>query len=103
MAGFVEPGEALEQAVHREVMEDLGVRIHRLAYFSSQPWPFPNGMMAGFNAEYLDGELRPDPREIEDARWFSLDRLPELPGELSIARWLMEAALGRPMAPAWGP
>jgi NAD+ diphosphatase len=76
-------------------MEELGVRIHRLAYFSSQPWPFPNGLMVGFTAEYLDGELRPDPGEIEDARWFGLDRLPELPGELSIARWLIEDALDR--------
>ena len=103
VAGFAEPGEALEQAVHREVMEELGVRIHRLSYFSSQPWPFPNGLMVGFKAEYLDGELRPDPGEIEDARWFSLDRLPELPGELSIARWLMEDALGRRLAPSWAP
>ena len=103
VAGFAEPGEALEQAVHREVMEELGVRIHRLAYFSSQPWPFPNGLMVGFKAEYLDGELKPDPREIEDARWFPLDGLPELPGELSIARWLMEDALGRGAAPSWEP
>ena len=103
VAGFAEPGEALEQAVHREVMEELGVRIHRLAYFSSQPWPFPNGLMVGFKAEYLDGDLRPDPEEIEDARWFRLDHLPELPGELSIARWLMEDALGRRLAPSWAP
>ncbi len=101
VAGFAEPGESLEQAVHREVMEELGVRIHRLGYFSSQPWPFPNGLMVGFKADYLDGELRPDPAEIEDARWFPLAGLPELPGELSIARWLMEDALGRRMAPAW--
>jgi NAD+ diphosphatase len=100
VAGFTEPGESLEQAVHREVMEELGVRIHRLTYFSSQPWPFPNGLMAGFKAEYLDGELRPDPSEIEDARWFSLDHLPGLPGELSIARWLLEDALGRGMTPS---
>ena len=101
VAGFTEPGESLEQAVHREVMEELGVRIHRLSYFSSQPWPFPNGLMVGFKAEYLDGDLSPDPAEIEDARWFRLDDLPELPGELSIARWLMEDALGRRVAPSW--
>ena len=101
VAGFAEPGESLEQAVHREVMEELGVRIHRLAYFSSQPWPFPNGLMVGFKADYLDGEVRPDAAEIEDARWFPLDGLPELPGELSISRWLLEDALGRRMAPAW--
>ena len=101
VAGFAEPGEALEQAVRREVMEELGVRIHNLRYFSSQPWPFPNGLMVGFTAEYLDGELRPDPGELEDARWFPLDRLPDLPGELSIARWMLEDALGRRMAPDW--
>jgi NAD+ diphosphatase len=100
LAGFVEPGESLEQAVHREVREEVGVRIHRLAYFSSQPWPFPNGMMVGFTAEYLDGDLHRDPVEIEDARWFPLDRLPDLPGELSIARWLLEDALGRRLAPS---
>ena len=103
VAGFVEPGESLEQAVHREVSEELGVRIHRLAYFSSQPWPFPNGLMVGFKADYLGGDLRPDPAEIEDARWFRLDSLPELPAELSIARWLMEDALGRRAAPSWEP
>lgn len=92
IAGFVEPGETLEAAVHREVAEELGVCVHRLRYFQSQPWPFPNGLMIGFFADYLGGELRPDPAEIEDARWFNLDALPSLPSSYSVARWLIETA-----------
>lgn len=92
VAGFTEPGESLEAAVHREVAEELGIRIHNLRYFGSQPWPFPNGLMVAFLAEHLDGELRPDPSEIEDARWFRLDALPDLPSPLSIARWMLDAA-----------
>ena len=93
VAGFTEPGESLEAAVHREVAEELGIRIHHLRYFGSQPWPFPNGLMVGFQAEYLDGELRPDPAELEDARWFGKEVLPLLPSPISIARWMMDAAL----------
>jgi NAD+ diphosphatase len=97
VAGFVEPGETLEDAVHREVAEELGVRVHRLRYFQSQAWPFPNGLMVGFTAEYLDGDLKPDPSEIEDARWFSLDALPALPSSYSVAHWLIQAAVEAPL------
>ena len=93
VAGFVEPGESLEQAVHREVAEELGIRIHRLSYFGSQAWPFPNGLMVAFTAHYLEGDLRPDPSELEDARWFSPEALPERPSPLSIARWMLDAFL----------
>ncbi|MDR3684967.1 MAG: NAD(+) diphosphatase [Geothrix sp.] len=93
VAGFTEPGESLEAAVHREVAEELGLRIHRLRYFGSQPWPFPNGLMVGFRAEYLSGELRPDPVELEDARWFTEGDLPLLPSPMSIARKMIDAAL----------
>lgn len=93
VAGFTEPGESLEQAVHREVAEELGIRIHNLRYFGSQPWPFPNGLMVAFLADHLAGDLRPDPAEIEDAGWFRLDALPDLPSPLSIARWMLDAAV----------
>jgi NAD+ diphosphatase len=92
-AGFTEPGESLEQCVHREVSEELGIRIRGLRYFGSQPWPFPNGLMVAFTADYADGTLRPDPGELEDARWFHLDALPLLPSPLSIARRLLDAAI----------
>lgn len=103
IAGFTEPGESLEQAVHREVAEELGIRVHRLRYFGSQPWPFPNGLMVAFVADHLDGDLRPDPVEIEDARWFRLDALPQLPSALSIARWMLDAAVaGKTDEPGMG-
>ncbi len=79
--------------MHREVAEELGIRVHNLRYFGSQPWPFPNGLMVAFTAEHLEGELRPDPAELEDARWFRLDTLPDLPAPLSIARWMLDAAV----------
>lgn len=90
LAGFVEPGESLEECVHREIEEEVGVRVTSLRYFGSQPHPFPNSLMVGFVADWLDGEIRIDPREIEDARWFTPDELPELPHPMSIARALIE-------------
>lgn len=90
VAGFVEPGESLEEAVFREVKEEVGVDVTKIRYFGSQPWPFPHSIMIGFTAEYAGGELRPDKSEIEDAGWFTIDRLPLVPARLSIARWLIE-------------
>jgi NAD+ diphosphatase len=91
LAGFVEPGETLEEAVRREVREEVGVEVHRLRYFGSQPWPFPHSLMVGFTAELASGELHPDGQEITDAAWFSTTDLPRLPGEISIARALIDA------------
>lgn len=92
LAGFVDPGESLEECVHREVREETGVTIHNLRYFRSQQWPFPNSLMLGFFADYASGEIVPEPGEIDDAAFFHVDALPRvLPTRLSIASQLLEA------------
>ena len=90
LAGFVEPGETLEECIHREVEEEVGVAVADLRYFGSQPHPFPNSLMVGFVARWRSGDIRIDPTEIEDARWFGVDELPDLPHPMSIARALIE-------------
>ena len=72
LAGFVEPGESIETTVHREVYEEVGIRVKNLRYFSSQSWPFPNSLMLGFHAEYESGEIRIQEEELADAQWFPL-------------------------------
>ena len=89
LAGFVEAGESVEACVHREVFEESGIRITNLRWFASQPWPFPHSLMLAFHAEYAGGEIVPQAGEIEDAQWFGLDRLPELPATVSIAARLI--------------
>jgi NAD+ diphosphatase len=90
LAGFVEPGESLEQAVFREVLEETGVEVEDVRYFGSQPWPFPHSLMLGFTARYRTGELRVDGVELVDARWFHRDEMPMLfPGNVSISQWLI--------------
>lgn len=79
LAGFVESGETLEQAAVREVGEEVGVKINNLRYVGSQPWPFPHSLMAGFMADYVSGDIRCQPNEIEEAHWFDLTSLPEIP------------------------
>lgn len=96
LAGFVDPGETLEAAVHREIMEEVRITVRNLRYFGSQPWPFPHSLMVGFVAEYEAGEIEPDPVEIEDARWFTPEDLPpRLPFKASIARALVDDFLAR--------
>jgi len=90
IAGFVEPGETLEEAVEREVGEEVGIMITDIRYFGSQPWPFPHSLMIGFTAHHAGGELSIDNDEIEDAGWFIPDNLPKIPGEISIARKLID-------------
>ncbi|MCB1645431.1 MAG: NAD(+) diphosphatase [Pseudomonadales bacterium] len=95
LAGFVEPGESIEQTLIREVEEEVGVRVTNLEYHGSQPWPFPNSLMLGFHAEYESGEIVLQEEEIADARWFDCDNLPMIPGKVAISRWLIDAYLTR--------
>jgi NAD+ diphosphatase len=90
LAGFVELGETLEEAVEREIGEEVGIRVKNIRYFGSQPWPFPDSLMIGFTAEYESGEIRIDETEIADARWFEPEKLPTIPGKISIARELID-------------
>jgi len=96
LAGFVDPGESAEEAVHREVFEEVGLRVENVRYFGSQPWPFPNSLMLGFRADYLSGELVLEADEIEDARFFHVDALPKtFPGRVSISQWLLQDFIAR--------
>jgi NAD+ diphosphatase len=95
LAGFVEPGESVEQCVVREVFEEVGVEITDIHYQGSQNWPFPHSLMLGFHARYRSGTIRCQPEEIEDADWFSIRRLPPLPSSLSIARYLIDLYVAR--------
>jgi NAD+ diphosphatase len=91
LAGFVEPGESLEQCLAREVAEEVGVQIRNSRYFASQSWPFPHSLMIAFICEWSSGEIRPQAGEIEEANWFELLQLPKLPSKISIARRLIDA------------
>lgn len=95
-AGFVEPGESIEEAVAREVLEETNIQVRHVRYFGSQAWPFPNSLMIGFQARYAGGEIRIHEAEIEDAGWFRYDEMPNLfPGNVSIAQWLIRDFLAR--------
>ena len=90
LAGFVEPGETLEETVQREIYEETGILVKDITYFGSQPWPFPNSLMIGFTAQYAGGSIVLGDDEIQDAGWFTLDTLPEIPSRVSIARRLID-------------
>jgi NAD+ diphosphatase len=89
IAGFNEVGETLEATVAREIQEEVGLEVRNIRYITSQPWPFPNSLMLGFVARHAGGTIKVDGVEIEDARWFDRDRLPDLPGKGSVSRYLI--------------
>lgn len=91
LAGFVEPGEQLEDTVRRETREEVGLEIKNLRYFGSQPWPFPHQLMIAFTAEYAGGEITPDGVEIEEAAFFDVENLPNLPAGISISRRMIDS------------
>ncbi|EKY3232910.1 NAD(+) diphosphatase [Cronobacter malonaticus] len=95
LAGFVEVGETLEQAVAREVMEESNIRIKNLRYVTSQPWPFPQSLMTAFTADYDSGEIQIDTKELIDAGWYRYDELPLLPAPGTVARRLIEDTVAR--------
>jgi NAD+ diphosphatase len=97
LAGFVEPGETLEECVEREVREETGVEVTDIRYFRSQPWPFPDSLMLAFTARYAGGEIKVDGVEVTGAAWYAADRLPQIPDAISVARslidWFVESRL----------
>jgi NAD+ diphosphatase len=109
LAGFVDPGESLEEAVVREVAEETAVRVTDVTYFGNQPWPFPQSLMVGFFARATSTEISVDEHEISDARWFTREEMKEqaeagtlvLPGGISISRSLVEAWYGGPLPGSW--
>lgn len=91
IAGFVEPGETLEDCVRREIKEEVGVKVHNIKYFGSQPWPFPDSLMVAFTAQWSSGKISVDNNEIADAGWFTVNSLPaNIPDKVSIARRLID-------------
>lgn len=91
LAGFIECGESVEQCVHREIKEEVGLEVKNLRYQNSQTWPFPSQLMLGFFAEYKAGEIVVDGEEIEDAKWWPIDDLPSHPPAISISGWLINS------------
>lgn len=95
LAGFIEAGESCEDAIKREVAEEVGISVKNIQYFGSQSWPFPNSFMIGFKALYESGEICLKDKELEDAKWFNKDNLPVLPSISSIARHMIDSYLNQ--------
>lgn len=91
LAGFIEPGETVEQALHREVMEEVGIEVDNLEYFGSQPWPFPGQLMLGFHAVYKAGDIKIDQQEIIEADWWHYQNLPPCPSPYTLSGRLIES------------
>ena len=91
LAGFVEPGETLEECIHREIKEEVNIEVKNIRYFGSQPWPFPDSLMIGFFADYKSGEITLTEDEIVEADWFSKENLPDLPLKFSISRKMIDS------------
>ena len=91
LAGFVEPGESLEECVRREVKEEVGLKVDKAVYAGSQPWPFPHQLMVGFTARYASGDIAADGVELERAAWFTHGALPDLPPAVSLSRQMIDA------------
>lgn len=100
LAGFVEPGERLEETVEREIYEEARIRVKDIRYFGSQPWPFPHSLMVGFTARWESGEIEVDNDELLEARWFAPDELPDIPSGVSISRRLIDDFVKRCGQPA---
>ena len=90
LAGYVEPGETLEECVHREIREEAGIEVKNLRYFASQPWPFPHSLMIAFTAEHAGGEIVVDGTELKDAGWYTAGALPRIPDRMTVARQLID-------------
>ena len=91
LAGFIEPGETAEDAIHREIEEEVSIKVKNIKYYGSQSWPFPSQLMLGYHAEYDSGEILPDGEEIDEADWFNYLELPAVPtGNISISGKLIE-------------
>ncbi len=98
LAGFVEAGESIEETVHREVFEEVGIKVKNLEYYNSQSWPFPNSLMLGFHAEYDSGDIVIQETEIAEAKWFHYTDLPNRPAMMSISGWLIDDFIKRTQA-----
>ncbi len=98
LAGYVEPGESLEECAAREVCEEVGITIGNIRYFGSQPWPFPDSLMIGFTADCVRGEIRLEESELAEAHWFRADELPNIPPSHTIARQLIDGFVARAQA-----
>ena len=96
LAGFIEAGESAESAIHREIYEEVKIKVQNIKYYGSQSWPFPSQLMLGYHAEYLEGDITPDGEEIDSADWFNYRKLPQVPtGNISISGQLIESYIER--------